>query len=237
VNLATTQDSNGFQRAVPPQTVGPDGLIALHRNRLLRTITADMIAARGYESIVERSALPVAYRDSYQRRLGLLVRRWPVLLDHSEGSQLRSDSPRIRQGRPVKYETPTGQLNALDAHPFVKPLLANAEVPLWIVEGIVKGDSAVAAGLCCVALSGVWCWLARERGGAPLALPDWDGLALRGRLVILAFDSDVMVKRSVYDALARLKAFLERKGADVRALYLESGDLEDYFSAGYANAG
>jgi hypothetical protein len=69
-----------------------------------------------------------------------------------------------------------------------------------------------------------------------LALPDWEGLALKGRLVILAFDADVMTKRSVYDALVRLKAFLERKGADVRALYLEAGDLEDFFADGYANA-
>jgi len=202
-----------------------------------------MIAARGYRSVVDRSLLPSEYLESYQRRLGLLVPRWPVLLSHSEGSQLRPYNPRTSitetgKQKIVKYETPAGQLNALDAHPFVKPLLAKAEVPLWVGEGIIKMDAAVAAGLCGVALSGTWNWRgARERGGAPLALPDWDGIALRRRLVILAFDADVMTKKSVYDALARLKAFLERKGADVRALYLESGDLEDYFADGYANAG
>ena len=229
--------SSGFRSAAAAQAVNPDGLVDSHRTRLLRVITAEMIEMRGYKSIVQRSALPTEYKD-YQRRTGLFVPRWPVLLDCSDGSQLRPDHPRLRDGKPVKYETPAGQLNAVDAHPFIKPLLARSEIPLWVTEGIIKGDAAVAAGLCCVSLCGVWNWRgARERGGAPLALPDWDGIALKGRLVLLAFDADVLTKRAVYGALARLKGFLERKGAQVGIVYLEHGDLEDFFAEGYAHAG
>jgi hypothetical protein len=226
--------SNGFRSAAAEHPISSDGLVDSHRNRLSKVITAEMIEARGYKSVIQRRALPPEYKD-YQRRTGLFIARWPVLLNGPDGSQLRPEHPRLREGKQVKYETPAGQLNALDAHPFIKPLLGKSHVPLWVTEGIIKSDAAVAAGLCCVSLCGVWNWRgARERGGAPLALPDWDGIALKGRLAILAFDADVLTKRPVYDALVRLKGFLERKGADVRILYLEHGDLEDYFADGYA---
>ncbi len=233
--IATRKPDTGFQ-AADPKRVGVDGLIDEDRARLLRTLTPEVIAARGYESIVRRADLPSAYEE-YQRKCGLLIKRRPILSDGPDGSQLRPYRPRKRRGRVVKYETPAHQLNAIDAHPFIRHLLPDAKVPLFITEGIIKADAAVTAGLCCVALCGVYSWRgAREPGGAPLALPDWEAIALRGRAVVLSFDADVMVKKSVHSAFARLKGFLERKGAQVRCLYLERGDLEDFFAEGYAHA-
>ena len=227
--------SNRFQTAATT-LVGPDGLIEEDRTRLCRTLTPEVIAARVYRSIIRRADLPPEYAE-YQRKSGLFITRRPILVDGPDGSQLRPYRPRKRRGKLVKYESPLGQINAIDAHPFVRPLLPRADVPLFVTEGLVKSDAAVAAGLCCVTLCGVWSWRgARERGGPPLALPDWDAIALRGRVVVLAFDADVMTKKSVYSALVRLKAFLARKGADVRILYLEHGDLEDFFAEGYARA-
>jgi hypothetical protein len=46
-----------------------------------------------------------------------------------------------------------------------------------------------------------------------VALPDWESIALNNREVFIVFDSDVMQKRAVHAALARLKAFLESRGA------------------------
>ena len=46
---------------------------------------------------------------------------------------------------------------------------------------------------------------------------------MNGRTVYIAFDSDVMEKRGVYSALARLKAFLESRKATVKLIYLPSG--------------
>src|SRR5690242_4101692 len=87
--------SNGFRSAAGAQAVDHDGLVDSHRNRLLKVITPEMITARGYKSIVQRSTLPTEYMD-YQRRTGLFIPRWPALLDSSDGSQLRPDHPRHR---------------------------------------------------------------------------------------------------------------------------------------------
>jgi hypothetical protein len=230
----------GFARAAEELEAGPirvGFLTPAHRVRLERALTPGAIAARGYTSVSPSQCAGLGYAY-YQRRSGLLVPRYPVLSANDDGSprvggsQLRSDRPRIHHGRPIKYESPQGQLNCIDAHPFVRPLLPKREIPLFLTEGIVKGDAAVSAGLCCLSLCGVWSWRgAVERGGAPVALPDFDALALRGRRVFIVFDADVMVKPAVHQSLVRLKPYLEAKGAEVRVIYLENGDLEDHFSA------
>lgn len=233
----------GFARAVEEPAAGPiriGFLIPEHHARLKRALTQGVIASRGYTTIlpVQCAGLEKLGYAYYQRRSGLLVPRYPVLNTNDNGSpraggsQLRSDRPRIHHGRPIKYESPQGQLNCIDAHPFVRPLLPKREIPLFLTEGIVKGDAAVSAGLCCLSLCGVWSWRgAVERGGAPVALPDFDALALRGRRVFIVFDADVMVKPAVHQSLVRLKPYLEAKGAEVRVIYLETGDLEDHFTA------
>jgi Domain of unknown function (DUF3854) len=120
----------------------------------------------------------------------------------------------------------------LDAHPRLTrpredgkvPLIADPTIPLGITEGIPKADSAIGIGLCYVALLGVWSWRGSNDAGGKVAIPDWDSVALNGRTVYITFDSDVMEKREVHAALARLKAFLESRGATVRLTYLPSGD-------------
>src|SRR5262249_32595782 len=76
--------------------------------------------------------------------------------------------------------------------------------------------------------------------GGKTALADWEAIALKGRRVIVAFDSDVMTKREVYTALVRLKGFLASRGAHVKVIYLsEEPDgmkvgLDDYLAAGHS---
>ena len=72
-------------------------------------------------------------------------------------------------------------------------------------------------------------------------MPCWDSIALKGksgpRQVFLVFDSDVMQKEGVYNALKRLLAFLESRGASVYIVYLPSGEdvqkvgLDDFIAA------
>ena len=113
---------------------------------------------------------------------------------------------------------------------------------MFVTEGIPKGDAAVSIGLCCIALLGVWNWRGSSEAGGKTALADWESIALNGREVYLAFDSDVTLKREVFAALARLKAFLESRGATVKIVYLPGGShgektgLDD-FIAGRAHAG
>jgi len=86
-------------------------------------------------------------------------------------------------------------------------------------------------------LSGVDGWQGTNGQGGKTALPDWTDIALNGRRVYIAFDSDAATKPSVAGALERLGYYLARK-ADVRYCYLPDGPngtkvgLDDYLAAG-----
>jgi hypothetical protein len=135
--------------------------------------------------------------------------------------QFRPDAPRRNKaGKAIKYETPAGSRLALDVPLRVLPFLGNPAHPLWITEGARKVDAAVSHGLCCIGLPGVWGWRGTNEHGGKTALPDWEVIALNGREVIIAFDSDVMTKASVQGALERLTAFLRARGALVRFVIL-----------------
>ena len=58
------------------------------------------------------------------------------------GWQIRPDSPRLtHDGKAIKYENPKGTTLRLDVHPHMQPLLGDPRTPLWITEGIPKGDA------------------------------------------------------------------------------------------------
>jgi hypothetical protein len=163
-----------------------------------------------------------------------------------ESYQLRPDEPRLNdQGKPRKYEMKAGSRMLLDAHPRLTrsreggkvSLIADPSVPLFITEGIPKGDAAVTIGLCCIALLGVWNFRGTNNAGGKTALADWESVALNGRVVYIVFDSDVMTKPAVAGPLRRLKAFLESGGAMVALIYLPAGEhgektgLDDYIAS------
>jgi hypothetical protein len=106
-----------------------------------------------------------------------------------------------------------------------------------VTEGIRKADAAASIDLCCVALLGVWNFRGSNEFGGTTALADWESIALKDRVVYIVFDSDVMTKVSVHQALARLKAFLEGRHAHVQLIYLPSGPggakvgLDDFLAA------
>lgn len=132
------------------------------------------------------------------------------------GYQYRPDKPRITKGarekaaksgkpaKPVKYESPGGQRNGIDIPPATREHLGDPAVPLWVTEGSRKADSAASAGLACVSLSGVWSWRGRNADGGKLAVADWQDIAVNGRRVVLAFDSDVATQPKVASALLEL---------------------------------
>ena len=138
-------------------------------------------------------------------------------LRHANGSvagwQYRPDNPRLRRGKPAKYEMPMGQSNVLDVPPGVGGWLGDPAFDLWVTEGTKKADCGAVRGLCIVALNGVWGWLGTNGSGGKTALPDWRDIALNGRRVILAFDSDVSRKQQDSSALREFAAWLKTKGA------------------------
>jgi hypothetical protein len=145
----------------------------------------------------------------------------------------------MRDGKAVKYETMAAQKMVLDVHPSVRHLLGDPAVPLFVTEGVKKGDALVSQGACAVALLGVWNWRGTNEAGGKVALADWESIALNGRQCVVVFDSDVMVKAGVHAALERLKAFLESKGANTLLAYLPSGPhgekqgVDDFLASGH----
>jgi hypothetical protein len=192
-----------------------NGLLPQHQALISGSaISPEVAATRGYWSATTKAELRRLGFADYQCHVpGLVV---PVYGVRGELAtyQIRPDHPRIgSNGKPIKYETPTRTQMVLDVPLLVRHDMGNPAVPLFITEGVRKADAAVSAGLCCIALLGVWNWRGTNEFGGKTVLPDWEHIALNGRQVYIVFDSDVMLNPQVHGALARLKAFLEVRGA------------------------
>ena len=214
-------------------------MIAKHHAAMLAAsgIPLEHAEARGYETITspQRLADIKIVRAARGNVPGLLVPQ--LRADGSTwGWQYRPDSPRLREGRPVKYETPWGQRNGLDVPPGVGDYLHDPSVPLWVTEGVKKADCGAQHQLCIVALSGVWNWRGTNDMGGKTAIADWNDVALSGRRVILAFDGDVARKVSAAKALCALADYLRYRQASVEYLHLPDEDekvgLDDYLTDG-----
>ena len=218
-----------------------DLLLPQHAALLRASAVSDEVAtARGYRSVTEKAELrTLGFSQNQARVPALLLPIWDVT-GRIALYQSRPDEPRQTNGKFIKYETLAGARMTIDVPPSVRLQLGDPSIPLWITEGIRKADAAVSAGLCCIGLLGVWNWRGRNEHGGKVALADWESIALAGRVIYIAFDSDVMTKTAVAQALERLKAFLESRGAQVRPAYLPAGldgekvGLDDYLAAGHS---
>ena len=104
----------------------------------------------------------------------------------------------MKNGTIFEYELPKGDRLILDVHPSVQPRLGDPHEPLWITEGVRKGDALASHGLCTIALvGGVWGFRGTNDHGGKVILPDWEHMALNDREVIVAFDSDLATKPGV----------------------------------------
>src|SRR5829696_763827 len=124
-------------------TIDPDGKLPhvkeQHRQRILLSgIAPAVAAARGYRSVGTKAELE---RLGFSRNQHLV----PALLIPIHGVtgsivnyQIRPDEPRIKNGKPLKYEIPGGSQMALDGHPFIRDQLSDPAIPLWVTEGIFK---------------------------------------------------------------------------------------------------
>lgn len=141
------------------------------------------------------------------------------------------DNPRKSQGKPVKYESPSGSTN----HVFVPidtfKVLREPKQRMLLTEGEKKALKADQEGFPCIGLIGVYGWKDKrsERLLPELEVVDWNG-----REVIVVFDSDVTTKPEVQDAEARLAAQLRLLGADVKVVRLpnepdgEKNGIDDF---------
>ena len=184
-------------------------------------VSTAVIQHRGYCSIMGKKHLAdLGFSTVQQRTPGILIPLWGV--DGKEvGYQYRPDNPRISpNGKPIKYENPPGSSIRLDCPPSCQKSLIDPNIPLWITEGSKKADALASKGACAVSLTGVWGFKGKNELGGITFLADWDYIALKGRTVYLAFDSDITTKPPVRQALNRLAEHLTRKGAHVSIINL-----------------
>lgn len=126
-------------------------------------------------------------------------------------------------GKP-KFKAPT----ASGSRPYFSPLipkgyLNNTNIPLVFIEGPIKVDSCyqhIPAGFCFVGLTGTWNTKDRrdtsgiwnESNGTRL-LPELKEIPLRGRQVIILFDSDIEDNISVDKAASDIANWTRQHGA------------------------
>ena len=109
---------------------------------------------------------------------------------------------KLKPGSDPKYLTPSGAGNS----PYLSPLLPEGYLggtkPLLITEGEKKADSLTAHGFPCIGLTGVYGWR-DKRSGTSAPIPELGEINWR-RPVRIVFDSDVVIKPQVLDALRDL---------------------------------
>lgn len=184
-------------------------------------ISMEVILERGYRSLLGRSELKkLGFSTAQQRVPGILIPLWGVN-GKLVGHQYRPDNPRLDQrGRSVKYESPRGATNHLDCPRRSQGKLGDPAFPLWVTEGSKKSDALASRGACAISVTGVWGFKGKNALGGTTFLADWDYIALNGRTVYLAFDSDIITKEPVKKALSRLIEHLSRRGAKVLVVHL-----------------
>lgn len=209
-----------------------------HRQELVKEsgLSDEVITARGYKTETVKNSIKRLGFSQMQGGVG----PWLVIPMYGPGSvtpdtvQIKPTTPRPgSNGKPVKYESPKKSGVVLDVNPRVQGLISDATKPLWITEGVKKGDAIASRGECAISLTGVWGW---KMGSLPHE--SWATVALNGRIVYLAFDSDALDKAGVWDALNALSEFLTKRKAQVRIINLPAlhgmakTGIDDFLASG-----
>jgi Domain of unknown function (DUF3854) len=214
-----------------------------HRRMLVEdsAISEQVIRERGtYSEEVKARLADLGFTRSQQRTPACVFPLHNVV-GRPAGHIIRPDNPRVKDGREIRYELARGGRMVLDVPPRVRDQVQDVHVPLIVTEGVKKADAGVSAGLCCIALLSVWAFLGTRGGGGRAVLEEFREIPLDGREIVIAYDSDVMLKVEVRDALSALALVLDRRGARVQYLYLPSENgrkcgLDDYFAQGHTAA-
>jgi putative DNA primase/helicase len=191
---------------------------------------------RGHEALLRDERFTVACAESLRRSPGLLI---PVYNPVGErvSAHYRPDEPLVgNDGKSRKYLMPFSTGTVLDVHPANTENMSDTSVPLYVTEGVKKGDALTSRGLCAVSLAGVWNW---KRDGA--AHPDWESIRVKGRRVVLVFDADATSNVDVTRAQRAFAVWMrDTKRADVRVAILpgvvdgvECKGVDDHFTAGW----
>lgn len=196
-------------------------------------IKPDVALARGYRTVAKAAELSrLGFKPNQCSVPGLLLPRHNVA-GEVDGYQYKPDQPRIdAKGKVLKYENPTGSTLSPDIPLSARRWVLDPGQPLFITEGIKKGDAGASNEMAIVSVPGVWNFKTAD------AIACWDQIPLKGRTVYLPFDSDCQRNPKVLQAMKRLAAILRSRGAIVYAILIPEPTpgvkvgLDDYFAGG-----
>jgi hypothetical protein len=119
--------------------------------------------------------------------------------------------PRVREGKPVKYEQPAGEASRAYFPKSCLDGLRGGDGPIFITEGEKKALATSQLGLDTIGLGGVWCW---KKKGSDELIPDLAGVPWTSRVVYIVFDHDPAerTRRNVATAAVRLARALRKAG-------------------------
>src|SRR5215216_5158607 len=178
-------------------------------------VADDVIAERGYYTVRTKAELDrLGFSRGQQLAPGIAM---PIHDPRGEQRFVlyKPDEPRMdkKTGRQRKYEFPAKTQMTLDVPARCREKLGDPSVPVIFTEGVKKADALASLGLCVCNVIGVWNWRGTNDKGGKAILPDLEYVAFknqsdRPRKVFLIFDSDIMQKPEVYNALKRLRDVL-----------------------------
>ncbi len=248
LDVEVEPDGTRKKRNLPAPEPGPilgalpaPELSTAHEELLMSSaIDPEIARERGYRTVTDPKVLVRLGFTPQQRIVPTLLIPFHSVTGEVGNVQSRPDSPRIDKvkKRTVKYEFPARSRVMIDIHPRAAKHIGNPQIELFITEGIRKVDSLLSHGATCViGLSGIWNFRGTNDSGGTTVLADWESIALKGRTVYIAFDSDI-IRPNLGHAEIRIRAFLESRGANVRTIRIpptEAGQkqgADDFLASG-----
>jgi putative DNA primase/helicase len=130
---------------------------------------------------------------------------------------VRPRSPRVRDGKPVKYEAPAGKSPRSYFPKRSRPQLRKGTGPIHVTEGAKKALKLSQHGYPAAGIIGVWNW---KKKGSDELRDDLAAVQWAGRVVVIVFDYDPKAKTrwNVRITAKRLARALRNAGA--REVYL-----------------
>ena len=235
----------------------PRKLKPRHRKLLHdRAVADELTQARGYWSLEDPDEFKqLGWSTSgpnrppqYLKPPGLAIPVWSVMEqelgeEDPTYSQFRPDRPaKDKDGKARKYLNPSGSQAVIDCNPacFGSDLWLDRDEPLFIVEGIPKGDACWTAGIPAVSIQGVWNFTTEDGDGYREVLPDLRYLPVAGRDVVIAFDADAWTNPDVRAAareMGRLLSIGNKGASSVKALRLPDPEkktgVDDFLARGH----
>ena len=212
---------------MPARMSMPRKLKPRHKKFLTeRAVAPEYAEARGYFSLEDETEFRVLGWEArgknapgnWVRPPGLAIPIFSVLdlsLGEEELSygQYRPDRPTAdKEGKVRKYLNPTGTQAVIDVNPlgFVSEEWLDRDEPLFIVEGVPKGDACWTAGIPAVSIQGVWNFTTENADNYRELLPDLRYLPVAGREVVIAFDADAWTNPDVRAAAREIGRILSK---------------------------